>query len=72
MKIHEFRNSKGELVFSANAYDEDFKRQVEKFFKKDLDLINKELKEFNCITKGGETYTMSTMFVNFAEDMEEK
>lgn len=68
MKIHEFRNSKGELVFTANAYDENFKRQVERFFNKDLDLINKELKEFNCITKDGEDYTMSVMFLDFMEE----
>jgi hypothetical protein len=65
MKIYEFRNSKGELEFSVNAYDKTGKEQIEKFFKKDLDLINKELKEFNCITKDGETYTMSTMFIDF-------
>ena len=68
MKIYEFRNSKGELVFGADAFNKDFKRQIEKFFKKDLDLINQELKTFNCVTKDGEEYTMSTMFIDFAED----
>lgn len=68
MKIHEFRNSKGELVFTANAYDENFKRRLERFFNKDLDLINKELAEFNCITKDGEEYTMSVMFLDFMEE----
>lgn len=72
MKIHEFRNSKGELVFGADAYNKDFKRQIEKFFGKDLDVINEELKAFNCVTKDGEEYTMSTMFIDFAEDMEEE
>ena len=72
MKIYEFRNSKGELVFGADAYSEDFKRKIEKFFKKDLDVINQELKAFNCVTKDGEEYTMSTMFIDFAEDMEEE
>lgn len=68
MKIHEFRNSKGQLVFSANAYDKDFKEQVEKFFGKGINVLNKELAEFNYITKDGETYTMSVMFLDFTEE----
>lgn len=72
MILHEFRNSNGELALSVNANDEYFERKVKKFFKKDLNLIYKELSLFNCITKDGENYTMSTMFVDFVEDMEEK
>lgn len=68
MKIHEFRNSKGELVFSANAYDEDFIKQIVNFFGKDIDALNKELSENNCITMNDETYTMSTMFIDFVEE----
>lgn len=68
MKIYEFRNSKGELVFSANAYAKRSIEQIEKYFGKNIELINKELKNFNCITKDGETYTMSTMFLDFMEE----
>lgn len=68
MKIHEFRNLKGELVFSANAYDKDFKKQIETFFGKDVDVLNKELSENNCIIMNDETYTMSVMFLDFMEE----
>lgn len=68
MKIHQFRNSKGVVELSVNIYDDNSKRKIEKFFGKDLKLINKELEKFNCITKNGEDYTMEILFLDFAEE----